>query len=288
MKTEHNYFVASRGRGGAGKFVRATAATAARLFVENTRVYPWSFFAGRIVSSFFTIVLAYLIYTVLFEGQTAASFTTYTGTQNYLTFIVVGVGIMAYANGALLGIGRSLIIERRIGTIDSLLLAPAPLPSFLVGVMLQAALLTTLDFLIILTLSLPFGADWANANWLGFVLIVLVGHIGLLGMAVILAAVMLYLRDTYLTQNTVIAVLYLICGILFPIQYLPDWLQTLARFIPLTATVSLARDNVLLGLDLGQHLDAILGLSILSLIYCALGFILLNRVRRVALEKALS
>ncbi|HLF27510.1 MAG TPA: hypothetical protein VJG32_14340 [Anaerolineae bacterium] len=62
------------------------------------------------------------------------------------------------------------------------------------------------------------------------------------------------------------AVLYLICGILFPIQYLPDWLQALARFIPLTATVSLARDNVLFGLDLDQHVDAIRGLSALALI----------------------
>lgn len=274
--------------GSIARFVRASAATAVRLFVENTRVYPWSFFASRVVSSFFTIALAYLIYTVLFEGQTAASFSDYTGTGNYLAFIVVGVGIMAYASGALLGIGRSLIIERRIGTIDSLLLAPAPLPSYLVGVMLQAALLTTLDFLIILAMSLPFGTDWSGANWPGFVLVVLVGHVGLLGMSVILAAAMLYLRDTYLTQNTVMTVLYLICGILFPIQYLPDWLQTMARLIPLTATVSLARDNALLGLDLSRQAEAILGLSILSLVYCAIGFILLNRVRRVALEKALS
>jgi ABC-2 type transport system permease protein len=263
-------------------------ATARRLFVENIRAYPWSFFASRVISSFFTIALAYLIYAVLFQSQTAASFRIYTGTNNYLAFIVVGVGIMAYANGALLGIGRSLMIERRIGTIDSLLLAPAPLPSYLAGVMLQAALLTTLDFLIILCMSVPFGTDWTNANWLTFAIVVLVGHIGLLGMAVILAAAMLYLRDTYLTQNTVIAVLYLVCGILFPVQYLPDWLQTIARFIPLTATVSLARDSALLGRGLEQQAEALVGLLILSLIYCVFGFTLLNRVRRIALEKALS
>jgi ABC-2 type transport system permease protein len=259
-----------------------------RSLLENLRAYPWSFLAARLFGSFFTIALAYLIHRALFSNQTPASFQIYAGSSDYLTFILIGVSISTYANGALLGVGRSLIGERRTGTIESLFLAPIPLTAYLVGVMVQQAVLTTIDFLVILVIGVSFGANLAGVNWLGLIVTLIVGHIGFFGMAVILSAVMLYLRDTYVTQNTVIALLYLISGVLFPIQYLPGWVQPVSSIIPLTQALILARRSALLGHSLLSQLPDLLSLLALSLLYCTIGLFLVGKVRRVALEVALS
>lgn len=273
----------------AGRYlIRAMSATARRVLLENLRAYQWGFFANRLLTSFFSVTLAFLLYNVLFNRQIDASFQAYTGSTDYLTFTVIGVSIQAYVQGALLNVGRSLIGERRAGTLEGLFLAPAPHSAYLLGVMLQQTLLTTLDFLVILAISIPFGANYAQTNWLALALILLIAHIGFLGMAVILGAVMLYLRNTYLTQNTVLAILLLICGVLFPVEYLPDWVQRIAAFIPLTHALRLARGNVLLGRDLAQQAPEFLGLLLLSVVYCVVGLLLVGRVRKIALEEALS
>lgn len=269
-------------------YLKAIFAVAHRLFFENIRVYPWSFFAARVVSSFFTVILAYFMYHVLFSGRTVNSFQIYTGSSDYLTYLVIGVSIQAYADGALLSLGRSLVIERRIGTIECLFLTPVPLSAFLLGVMLQQALLTTVDFLVVILISLPFGLDLSLINWPAFVLILLIGQVGFMGIGILLSALMLYLRDTYLTQNTALTLLFFLCGVLFPIEYLPGWLQVISNLIPITHTLTLARRSALLGTSIAQQWPDILWLLGLSLIYCILGLLSLYWVRKASLEINLS
>lgn len=268
--------------------IRAALATTHRTFLENLRAYPWSFFAYRLLGSFFNIALAALTYNTLFRGKTASSFQAYSGTSDYLTFVAVGISVQAYITGALLNLGRSLITEQRTGTLESLFVTPIPNLAYLSGVMLQQTLLTTIDFLIILFIGASLGANLVHTNWPGLIIVLSISHIGFMGMAVILGGVMLYLRDTYMTQNTVIVILYLICGIFFPIQYLPEWVQRVAYFIPLTHALNLARSSVLLGYSTPQQGAELFLLLVLSLFYCAVGLLLVHRVRRIALEVSLS
>lgn len=268
--------------------LRAVIATSHRLLRENLRVFTWGFLFSSVLESLLTIALAYFLNNVLFQDAVMESFQTYTGSDDYLSFIVIGVTIQAYANGALLGIGRSLIIERRIGTLESLYLTPSSNSAFMLGVSLQQALLTSIDFLIISFIGIMFGADLTKVNWGGLVLTLVIGHLGFLGMGIMLAAAMLYLRDTYLTQNTVLSLLALICGIAFPIQYLPKWVQSFANIIPLTHTLALSRKTALLGLGFIDIANEVALLALLSALYCGIGIYFLSKVRRVALEVALS
>ena len=80
----------------------------------------------------------------------------------------------------------------------------------------------------------------------------------------------LYTRDTYLTQNTLFVTMSLVCGITYPIQYLPDWVQNVAQIFPLTPAVTLFR-NVVIGHEnlISNHLliVQILVLSGICLLY---------------------
>jgi len=96
---------------------------------------------------------------------------------------------------------------------------------------------------------------------------------------------MLYTRDTYISQNTLFAILFLICGVTFPVQYLPSWLQTLAQFIPVTQALFVVRASVLQGADFQALWPAYLQMAALASFYCIVGFSLIKRVEQTALEK---
>jgi ABC-2 type transport system permease protein len=268
----------------ASYYLRSVRSHATRVLRENIRVFPWTFFASRLLTAFFTILFAFFISTRLFEGVPFDN----GAVQDYLLYILVGVGIQTYANAALLGVGRSLIIERRIGTLEALYLTPASQITYLLGVLIEQALLATIDFIIIVSVGIIFGARLNQANFLSFLVILVVGHIGFFGMSILLAAIMLRLRETYITQNTAITLLYLICGALFPIHYLPDWVQKISSLIPLTATIALARGALLEGLSIQEQFGTFAILCILSIIFCIVGIYQIERIRRIALETNLS
>ena len=96
---------------------------------------------------------------------------------------------------------------------------------------------------------------------------------------------MLAARDTYLTQNTLFNAMSLICGIMFPISYLPEWVQQLAAFIPLTPAVTLFRRVVIGGETLAVNGDLCIQIFALSGIYLIIGIISYRKMERTLLER---
>ena len=103
-------------------------------------------------------------------------------------------------------------------------------------------------------------------------------------MGILLSSVMLYTRDTYLTQNTLFVTMSLVCVITYPIQYLPDWVQNVAQIFPLTPAVTLFR-NVVIGHEnlISNHL-LIVQILVLSGIYLVLGMIWYQSMERKLVE----
>jgi ABC-2 type transport system permease protein len=79
--------------------------------------------------------------------------------------------------------------------------------------------------------------------------------------------------------------IFLICGISFPYQYLPGFLKVISKLIPVTDGVIMIRNSTLLGMGIRQQLHSIIYLLILSLVYTIIGFKLMNKIERIALEK---
>ena len=90
-------------------------------------------------------------------------------------------------------------------------------------------------------------------------------------MGITLSSVMLYTRDTYLTQNTLFVIMSLVCGITFPIQYLPEWVQRAAQIFPLTPAVALFRNVAIGHQNLAENYLQILQVLVLSFVYLVIG-----------------
>jgi ABC-2 type transport system permease protein len=173
----------------------------------------------------------------------------------------------------------------REGTLDSLLISPVNYMGYLSGNMLEQTMITAGELLTAMIITIPFGLRFSNINLASTLLCIAITLISLFGMAIILSGIMIYFKDTYLSQNTVFSVIYLTTGVLFPIQYLPKWVQTISSCIPVTYSLRILRSSVLTGLDIASQSRDFISLAALSIIYFAVGVLLINRILRKAPER---
>lgn len=265
--------------------INVLMATAKRNYRTTRRAYPWSFFIGRVLIGVYTALFAYFTYHYMFRGNLSSKFQVYTGSSDYMTFVILGSSLYILAVSTLMNVGRSLISELREGTLDTLLLSPASRKGYFFGNLLEQTGRASLEFLVTLLVGWLLGAKFLHLE-IGQIIIVLILAISsFFAMSVSLASFMLYTRDTYISQNTIFIIMSFICGISFPIQYLPNWLQYFSHLFPLTAAVKLFRSVVIAGQGIGENLSLVIELIILTLIYLKFGFWWLSKTEKQLIEK---
>lgn len=259
--------------------------TAKRNLTMQTRAYPIDFFVSKLLSCFFTILGSFFIYNIVFKGNISNEFVKYSGTSDYMSFAILGSFMYLFVVGTFLNVSRSFITEMREGTLDSLLISPINYMGYLSGNMLEQTMITVGELLIAMLITIPFGLKFTNINAASTLLCIAITLIALFGMSIILSGIMIYLRDTYLSQNTVFSVIYLTTGILFPIQYLPRWVQIISNGIPVTYSLRILRNSILTGLDIGSQAKDFTLLVVLSIVYFAVGLLLINKIVKKAPER---
>ncbi len=249
------------------------------------RAYPIDFFIGNVLTSFYTILGAYLMYKLLFERNMNANFASYAGTDDYMSYVLVGTLTYIFVVRTCLNVSRSLITELREGTLESLMLAPFRRVEYFLGTMLVQTVTTTLEVFLSLLIALPFGVSFSHFNIVGFLAAAMAALYSFFSLSMVLGCVMLYTRDTYISQNTLFAFLFLVCGITFPTQYLPIWLRSIGDFIPITGAVALIRNSALLGAGISSLTPLLFKVLALSTLYLLAGFLAMRKCEQSALEK---
>lgn len=259
--------------------------TAKRNLTMQTRAYPIDFFVSKLLSCFFTVLGSFFIYSIVFKGNVSGEFIKYSKTTDYMSFAILGSFMYLFVVGTFLNVSRSFITEMREGTLDSLLISPVSYMGYLSGNMLEQTMITAGELLTAMLITLPFGLKFASINAAATILCIAMTLVALFGMAIILSAIMIYYKDTYLSQNTVFSIIYLTTGILFPIQYLPSWVQLISNCIPITYSLRILRSSVLTGLDIASQARDFTLLAVLAAIYFAVGILLINKIVKKAPER---
>lgn len=271
--------------GGGLIIINNILSTAKRNLTIHIRAYPIDFFVSRLISCFFTILSSFFIYSIVFKGNVSSDFIKFSGTSDYMSFAILGCFTNLFVRGTFLNVSRSFITEMREGTLDSLMISPVNYMGYLSGNMLEQTMITTGELLIAMIITIPFGLRFSNIDIASTLLCIGITLISLFGMAIILSGIMVYFKDTYLSQNTVFSVLFLTSGILFPIQYLPKWVQVISNCIPLTYSLRILRNSILTGLDIASQSRNFIILIMLSIMYFAGGVLLTNRIMKKAPER---
>ena len=184
---------------------------------------------------------------VYFLGRSFAApsgldgFAAYTGTRDFVGYILIGTVLANYVMSVFWTIGLSLKNEMDSGVLESNWLAPVPRALFLDGRSLAGFAITTVNnSLIVLLAWLVFGVR-LGGDVLPALAVFVPMLIALYGFGFAFAALVLLMRDAMTLIDTASYLIMLLSGAQFPVQALPRALLPLSLALPLTYGLDLVR-----------------------------------------------
>lgn len=177
---------------------------------------------------------------IYFLGQsfrTAAGnvgFAAYTGTGDYMSFILIGSILSSYISSVFWGMGFALKQEMDSGVMESNWLTPVPRFAFLIGQTITNIITTTIVNAGILLLGWWLFGFAVSGNLWQAVSVVLPMLLALYGFGFAFAAAVLLMRDANMLVDVSDYLVTIFSGSQFPVQALPGFLLPIALALPLT------------------------------------------------------
>ena len=216
------------------------------------------------------------------NGIGLATFQRTTGLDEYVGYIAVGTMIWMWQNIVLWNIGGSLRNEQLRGTLESNWLSPTWRFSYLLGASVpQLVSMLMLMFVATLEYIFLFNVQFEGSLWLSL-LVILFAIPSVYGLGFAFASLVITMKESNAFVFLVRGIVMVFCGITYPIAMLPDWMQTVSKWLPQTYIIHGVRTAALSAEGLsGITLDLQM-LAIFGVIWLAIGYLLFNRMERRA------
>ena len=193
--------------------------------------------------SLFQPIIFLLLFTQLFSKfSSLPGFLAATGASTYLQFATAGI-LLQNAFGSALQSGTSIVLDLDTGFLQKMLVTPVSRYAILLGRLASDAFRVVVQSLIILVLAHALGASFVTGI-VGFLLILVTVDFFGLAWSGISLAIGLKTRSS----ETVFAIggfltfpLLFMSTALTPQTFMPDWIQTVSMFNPISYTVDAAR-----------------------------------------------
>lgn len=178
------------------------------------------------------------------DGQ-ALGFAAYSGTGDYMSFILLGTVLTNFIMTVFWGMGYALKQDMDAGVLESNWLTPVPRLLILVGRTLTSLLTTAVISVIMLAIAGVLFGFKPTGNTLAAFLTAIPMLIGLYGFGFAFAAVVLLMREANTLVDVGSFLVQGFSGTNFPVQSLPSWLIPIALALPLTYGLDAVRGLIL-------------------------------------------
>ncbi len=206
------------------------------------------------------------------DGSGLAQFQANTGLSEYVGYIAVGTSIWMWQNIVLWNVGQSLRNEQMRGTLESNWLSPTWRFAYLLGSSLPQ-LVSMMMFLGVSALEyiLIFRVQFSGSPWLTL-LVILAAVPSIYGLGFAFASVVITVKESNAFVFLVRGIVMIFCGITFPVDLLPAWMQTLTKWLPQTYIIHGIRSAALTS-DGFDGIAADLGLlGLFGIVWLAIGY----------------
>lgn len=133
-----------------------------------------------------------------------------------------------------------IVFERRIGSLERLMLAPVRLPALLAGKLLGGMTFGLTVTLVVLVIALVvFGAS--GVNWLLLILALLLSAAAFSALGAFVSVAVKEVFEAQTLANSIRFPMMFLGGVFMPVDSLPFGLQIVARLLPLTYSVEALR-----------------------------------------------
>ncbi len=192
----------------------------------------------------------------------------------YLTmYLIIGTLVWHYLSNIFMLTSEVIAWERWEGTIEYTLMAPVKRWVHLVGQTAYSLIYSLLTALIIGgTTALFFQLDLSRANLAGAALVILAGSLSLISIGIVASILPLLYPERGAQMTSVVqASFLLISGVYYPITVLPEWMQSIAVFSPITYVLDGVRAAVLDGKPVSELMAFIVPLLVLGVVLLPVG-----------------
>jgi ABC-2 type transport system permease protein len=178
------------------------------------------------------------------NGQ-ALGFEAYSGTSDYMSFILLGTVLTTFILTVFWGMGYALKNDMDAGVLESNWLTPVPRLLILVGRTLSSLLVTMITSGIMLAIGAALFGFQPTGNTLAAFLTAIPMLIGLYGFGFAFAAVVLLMREANTLVDVSSFLVQGFSGTNFPVKSLPTFLIPIALILPLTYGLDAVRGLLL-------------------------------------------
>lgn len=216
-----------------------TLLTAARIgwAVESNWTDPYLFAVYSILRPLASALILVFMYLVVSGGNTRA---------DILAFLIVGNAFWAFVTNGLQGLAWGVLDDReRYAMLKYVYIAPVRFYTYLLGrgsAQLASASAAALITLVAGVVFLGVPIDPLRIDYPLLIFSFILGMIGTAAIGIAVAGISLNIsRESWGFSEGVAGTLFLLCGAIFPIAVLPEWVHPLARAIPLTYWLEASR-----------------------------------------------
>ena len=183
-------------------------------------------------------------------------------TGKYIEFMTPGVIVLTAIFTSIFG-GVNTLWDRRYGFMNKALTSPISRSSIALGKMIAISLISALQSSLIIGIALIIGVNFSNIFLIiPIMAIVILFSLGFSGISVMVAASAKSQETFWGVINFLGMPLFMLSPALFPLELLPEWLATIARFNPVTDTVILVR-GMMTGVTEGG-IDTLMSIGIIG------------------------
>jgi ABC-2 type transport system permease protein len=191
---------------------------------------------------------------------------------NYFSYVLLSSAFFGYVGVGLGSFSERIHAEQQQGTLEAILLTPTKISTILFSLALWNLVLATLDMIIYILLAVfLFKISFAQMNILSALVIFLLTITSFSALGIISASFLLVLKRGNPFGWILGSLEGLVGGVYFPITVLPQGMQILAKFFPITHAIQAIQLAVYQGAPLSRLWPEVSLLFLFSVVLLPVG-----------------
>jgi ABC-2 type transport system permease protein len=241
-------------------------------YLSNVVVLISDHFSRELITSQMPIDPNFLLYPITLDVETIVP-----GGGSSFDFVAPGFIAMNVMMSGLTALGAALARERESGTLAGVLMAPIARTSIILGKTISFTIRNLFQGAITITMAILIFGITIRGNPLLIAGILIIGTISFLGLGIVATALTREQESAQLILGLLQFPMMFLSGVLFPVEQMPSFLQSISKILPLTYAVDALRKVMILGAGIDAVILPIIILVILGVATMTLGVPLFDR-----------
>jgi ABC-2 type transport system permease protein len=191
------------------------------------------------------------------------------GGGSYIEFMIPGLLMMNVITSMMTGLPRAIAYEKDTGTLAGFLASPISRVSIIGGKALGHVIRGVIQAAVSLALAIILFGITIQGDLMLVVLVLFLGVYSFVGLGITLTSVAEDEETAAMIMMTLTMPMIFLSGVFFPIQMMPDFMQTISHLLPFTYAIDAMRRIMIFGValaDVGTDMAILLAFGTVMLI----------------------